>query len=65
MTTLGAPRLEHLVEPLDGSYVRPGEIPHVEVVAHPGAVAGGVVGPGDREAVTLTARCHHQLTEHV
>ena len=43
-------RGEHVVEPLDGPHVGPGEVPHVDVVADAGAVAGRVVGAGDREA---------------
>ena len=36
------PRAEHLVEPLDGTHVRPRQVPHVDVVADAGAVAGRV-----------------------
>ena len=58
-------RGEHVVEPLDGAHVGPGEVPDVDVVADAGAVAGRVVGAGDREGVLLAAGGHHQLAEHV
>ena len=60
-----ADRLDHLVEALDRTDVRTGQVPDVEVVADAGAVTGRQIDAGDREAGLLPAGRHHQLAEHV
>jgi hypothetical protein len=42
-----------------------GQVPDVDVVPQTGAVAGGIVRPGDREGVAPTLRRKPQLAQHV